>query len=255
MIAQLELLGFQNPYAFRVGPCSACLKTITTYYIPEQKRWICEHCFYAKSENTEFISFLTYEILGKPMSGQDYQALLQEMQALRNQVAQLKAKGTANVFVGDSGNLTIKHREINPRGWAIPTKNDRGVTYFRGGDFPMSYSFSQDGTKLILHDEIPIDAQQAQTFREHFIMQNMVISKRKAEAQNTTPTATPHTAYVAPTPTVATPAPTPIAPSGYTKASLISEAQALVDAGAAKTLAEAIPIVETSRKVKFSTLP
>src|SRR5712692_4002138 len=259
MITSLEKIGFVNPYAFRVGPCSQCKESLMTYYIPEHKEWFCESCFYRNPENSEFISLISSLSPENTMTAQPtMQELLVELQALRNQVAdqnktgaQLKASSTDNAFVGASGNLTIKCREVNPRGWGMPTKNQQGQGYLRCGDFPMGYTL-QSG-KLVLHQEIALSPLAEQTFRERYINQNIVAAIKKAEGQ--APPAPGTSTSTAPTPPAPVPhTATPVAPSGYTKTKARAEATGLIGV-LAKDLPEAIKIVEETRHIKYLELP
>lgn len=259
MIAELEKIGFVNPYAFRRGPCLQCKEVLQTYYIPETKSWLCESCFYQNPENREFISMLVYIGNENTMTTQpSMQELLAELQALRARVgeqdktvAQLKASSTDNAFVGASGNLTIKCREVNPRGWGMPTKNQQGQGYLRCGDFPMGYTLQQG--KLVLHQEIALSPLAEQTFRERYINQNIVAALKKPDTQappspGTSTTSTP--APSVPVPSTAI----PVAPSGYTRTKARAEATGLVGV-LAKDLQEAIKIVEETRHIKYLDLP
>lgn len=262
MISKLESLGFANFYSRRIGPCSQCLEVVKTYYLPEIKAWLCEHCFESDQSNIEFNNILFHYTSENNMASmnteQRLQALEQALAARDAELQALKAKSTDNVYVGGTDNLSIKYRQVGPRNhWGIPSKDQNGATYFTSRAFPLNYFLSQDGTKLVLHQEIPITPHEAELFKQRFLMQQMVQIKRQDRnappVQSTTP---PSTVPGVSTPTTVTPSTTK--PSATVKRftdlsaderkALQDEAKGLSDTGL-YTLPEALASVLESHHI------
>jgi hypothetical protein len=252
LISKLESIGFFSFNTRRIGPCDQCKETLQTYYIPETKFWLCESCYYTDESNREFISFLSQELSGINMANQpNIQELMVRLDKLEAENVALKAKATDNVFVGGTDNLTLKHRQANPRGWAVPTKRQDGQGFLRSGDFPMGYFINKEGTAIILHQEIPVSAREIQLFKDRYLSQGIVVAKRRI--QDGQPTSTPS----APTSTTSVPTATPPASTTRSFASLtqaeknayVSEAQGLLATGLYTTLPEALESVLSGHKI------
>jgi hypothetical protein len=257
IVQQLEKIGFLSLFTQRIGPCINCEKTILTYYIPEMKYWICEECYYHNNENKELISFIDVVINENTMATPNIQELMARLDRLEQENRSLKAKSTDNVFVGSTDNLTLKNRQLSQRGWAVPTKNQQGQGFLRCGDFPMSYFLSDKGDKVILHTEIAVAPHEAQLFKERFLMQQMVVAKRRQGTDGQAPSAP----VPAPTPSTSTPStPTVSIPAPATgkswatlpqseKDSVVAEANGLVAAGLFPDLASALGSVLHGRNI------
>lgn len=261
IVQSLEKIGFLSLNTRRLGPCYQCEKTITTYYVPELKRWYCEDCYYSNPQNKEFNYLIGLLSSEDTMATPNLQELMARLDKLEAENTALKAKSTDNVFVGGTDNLTLKHRQVNPRGWAVPTKNQQGQGYLRSGEFPMGFFVSQDGTKIVLHQEIPATPREVQLFKERFLMQQIVVAKRRTDQAGsstpTTPGATPTSTPTSST-TSASSTPTPAtAASGKTFASLsqaekdalVAEARGLMEAGLFTSLPEALGSVLSSKHI------
>ena len=254
VIQSLESIGFVSLNTRRLGPCFQCEKTITTYYLPELKRWYCEDCYYSNPQNKEFNYLIGLLSSEDKMATPNLQELMARLDKLEAENTALKAKSTDNVFVGGTDNLTLKHRQVNPRGWAVPTKNQQGQGYLRSGEFPMGFFVSQDGTKIVLHQEIPATPREVQLFKERFLMQQIVVAKRRTDqagsSSPTTPGATPSS-----TPTASatsTPAATGKTFATLTQAekdALVVEARGLIEAGLFTSLPEALGSVLSSKHI------
>jgi hypothetical protein len=237
----------------RLGPCVACERVIHTYYIPDMKYWICEECYYHNQENKELISFIDVVLNENTMATPNIQELMTRLDRLEQENRSLKAKSTDNVFVGSTDNLTLKNRQLSQRGWAVPTKNQQGQGFLRCGDFPMSYFISDKGDKVVLHTEIAVAPHEAQLFKERFLMQQMVVAKRRNPEAPATPSAPTPTPTQTTTPTVSTPAPA-TGKSWATlpqseKDSVVAEANGLVAAGLFPDLASALGSVLHGRNI------
>lgn len=255
MIHQLEALGFSNFHTTQMGPCDRCTQQLLTYYLPEEKRWLCEACYYANPENIEFLSYMVGEVSRINMATPtDIQALMARMQALESRNAELEAvqkQQQANVYISRNGNLTLKFRKQAPRSWIIPSKRD-GQAYVRGAEIPCFLNLDPTGTKIIFHAELPTDATEAQLFRERFVIQTTVIAQKAQQTQDggTTSQATTSTpTYIPPTPTLVS-ATVPVVPAGYDMDTLVAEADGLVKQGIYKSLQEAVSGVKKARGIK-----
>ncbi len=256
IVQQLEKIGFLSYFTRRIGPCVNCEKVILTYYIPEMHYWICEECYYHNEENKELISYLTVLTNENTMATPSIQELMARLDKLEKENQTLKAKSTDNIFVGGTDNLTLKNRQLSQRGWGIPTKNQQGQGFLRCGDFPMSYFLRDDGKAVVLHTEIPVAPHEAQLFKERFLMQQLVVAKRRQQDGGATPSApsssTP--AYTQPTPTATVSAPAPAGKSWSTlpeaeKSAIINEANGLISAGLFNDLASALGSVLHGRNI------
>jgi hypothetical protein len=200
----LEAIGFLNFFTRRIGPCFQCEEVKQTFYNIDLKRWFCEACWY----DTDFITELSlYASRRKNMAlSPEMQALVARLEAAEAELAKVNASRTANVFVGSTDNLTLKHRTINPKAWGVPTKSQNGQGYFRCSDFPMNFDIDPNGQGIRVYTLIPADKKQQDLFRERFIMQQLVVAKRRTpkedgSAQDATAKAfsTPAAAPVVPT--------------------------------------------------------
>lgn len=252
MIPRLESIGFFSFNTRRIGPCDQCKETLQTYYIPEAKYWLCESCYYTDEGNKEFISFLAQELSGINMANQpNIQELMERLDKLEAENVALKAKATDNVFVGGTDNLTLKHRQANPRGWAVPTKRQDGQGFLRSGDFPMGYFISQDGTKIVLHQEIPVTPREIQLFKDRYLSQGIVIAKRRQQ-DGTNASSTPTSPTVSAPPTATPPASSTRSFASLSQAeknAFVTEAQGLLATGLYTTLPEALESVLSGHKI------
>ncbi len=255
IVQQLEKIGFLSYFTRRIGPCVNCEKVILTYYIPEMHYWICEECYYHNPENKELISYLTHIINENTMATPSIQELMARLDKLETENRALKSKSTDNIFIGGTDNLTLKNRALSQRGWGIPTKNQQGQGFLRCGDFPMSYFLKEDGKAVVLHTEIPVAPHEAQLFKERFLMQQLVVAKRRQDGGATQAPSTPvsTSAYTPPTSTAtATPAPTGKSWATLPQAekdAVIAEANGLVSAGLFADLTSALGSVLHGRNI------
>src|SRR6266567_3213915 len=240
IVQQLEKIGFLSYFTRRIGPCVNCEKVILTYYIPENK---------------ELISYLTHVLNENTMATPNIQELMARLDKLETENRALKSKSTDNIFIGGTDNLTLKNRALSQRGWGIPTKNQQGQGFLRCGDFPMSYFLKEDGKAVVLHTEIPVAPHEAQLFKERFLMQQLVVAKRRQDGGATQAPSTPAStsAYTPPTSTAtATPAPTGKSWATLPQAekdAVIAEANGLVSAGLFADLTSALGSVLHGRNI------
>ena len=187
------------------------------------------------------------------MATPNLQELMARLERLEAENTALKARGTDNLFVNTIDNLTLKHRQLSPSGWATPTKSQNGQGYLRCANFPMQYFVSQDGTKIVLHTEIPASAREIQLFKDRFLMQQIVVAKRRQQDGQPTSTSAPSV----PGASTPTPTSTPASTGGKTFASLstdernalVAEANSLLSTGLYPTLPEALASVLSAHKI------
>jgi hypothetical protein len=214
LVEQLEAIGFLNFFTRRIGPCFQCEEVKQTFYNIEVKRWYCEKCWY----DVDFITELSlYASRRNNMSlSPEMQALVARLEAAESELAKVNASRTANVFVGTTDNLTLKHRSLNPKAWGVPTKSQNGQGYFRCSDFPFNFDIDPNGQGIRVYTLIPADKKQQDLFRERFIMQQLVVAKRRTPKEDDNSANATAKAFSTPAATVA---PTPVASTTSTSRS------------------------------------
>jgi hypothetical protein len=191
LIKRLESISFLNLFTYRTGPCDSCNNTLLTFYLPDIQRWKCEECFYKVEEDADFIRELELRSNGKNMTMPTQTEMWEEIQRLRADNVKMKASREDNVFVGNTDNLTLKHRTVSQRGWGVPTKWSNGQGFFRCSDFPFNFDIDPTGKGVRIYTVIPADARQIQLFKDRFINQQIVVAKRRPQKDDgEAPTAT-----------------------------------------------------------------
>lgn len=238
LLDKLQDLGFQNLFTYRIGPCFQCEKEVQTFFNIDLRRWYCENCWY----DIDFIRELELQFpLRKNMAQQmSYEELLAKFNALESKTKTIIATRENNVFIGGtppgSGNLTLKYRQLSPRGWGVPTKGQNGVAYFRCSDFPFTFDISPDRKAVRVYTAIPASAEEIALFEQRFIGQQIVVAKprkTKEESESANATASAFGSPSAPTPQ-APPAPAASTSRSFStlsqpeQAALIAEADKLM---------------------------
>lgn len=189
----------------------------------------------------------------------DVNQLLGQMSQMQAEISKLKQEAKAresSIYISRNNNLTLTWRKFGvQRSFLIPSKRQDGTTWLRGGGIPATYSLN--GGKLIIQSVLDVDADEAKTFQEKFIMQSIVqpVSATRGPAQQTpTESVTPtySTSSIAPIPVTPqqihtqTPSQTPSTDMD----ALVQEAQGLVDANLYKDLGSAVNAVKKAKGIK-----
>lgn len=182
----------------------------------------------------------------------DVNQLLGQVSQMQAEISKLKQEAKAresSIYISRNNNLTLTWRKFGvQRSFLIPSKRQDGTTWLRGGGIPATYSLN--GGKLIIQSVLDVDADEAKTFQEKFIMQSIVqpVSATRGPAQPTeSVTPTYSTSSIAPIP-VAQPIHTP-APSTDMDA-LVQEAQGLVESKLYKDLGSAVNAIKKAKGIK-----
>jgi len=180
--------------------------------------------------------------------------LMEQNQALLSRVSQLEeseAQRTASVKVSKNGNLTLSwlrhggQTGAGSRGsWLIPSKERDGRQYIRCGGVPANLSIV--GNEIVITSRLPIDAKEAKTFNDKFIMQTEVRVLAPQPRQDGGQVPAPTTA---PLPTYNTP-PVPVATPSVDISKILEEADRLMPTGLFKTQAEAVNAVKAKYGIK-----